>query len=244
MKRTADLLLAAAGLLLLSPLLLLIAVAVWLQDGGTPFYMPHRAGRGYRVFRMVKFRTMVIGADKRGGSSTALSDCRITSVGRMLRRVKLDELTQLWNVVVGEMSLVGPRPQVVEDAHRYTNEERHLLDVRPGITDLASIVFADEGEVINGTGNPDLAYNQLIRPWKSRLSLLYVRNHSVMTDALVVALTILGLFSHRAALTGVEGLLKRWGASQDLIDVARRHSILKPYPPPGRDTIVELTELA
>ena len=134
----------------------LIALAVWLEDRRSPWFRGVRVGRGGRRFRMVKFRTMIPDAWKSGVSSTACGDRRITRVGKILRRAKLDELPQLWNVLTGDMSLVGPRPQVEPDAALYTAEERRLFDVRPGITDLASIVFADEGEILAGSADPDL----------------------------------------------------------------------------------------
>ena len=123
---------------------------------------------------MLKFRTMIPDAWKSGVNSTAAGDRRITRVGALLRKAKLDELPQLWNVLKGDMSLVGPRPQVRAETDLYTSEERRMHSIRPGVTDLASIVFADEGEILAGSADPDLLYNQIIRPWKSRLALLYV----------------------------------------------------------------------
>ncbi|MEO8577078.1 MAG: sugar transferase, partial [Gemmatimonadales bacterium] len=174
MKRLLDIMAATLGLVLLSPLLILLGVAIWLQDYHSPFYIANRVGRGERSFRMVKFRSMVVKADKSGVDSTAGDDPRITSLGRFIRRFKLDEIPQLWNVLRGSMSLVGPRPNVERETVLYTPDEKRLLSVRPGITDLASIVFADEGEILQGSDDPDLKYNQVIRPWKSRLGLLYI----------------------------------------------------------------------
>src|SRR5215213_3935979 len=174
MKRLFDFLVAVAGLIILSPLIAVLSVAIYLQDRHSPFYVAKRVGAGGISFRMVKFRSMVIRADTSGVDSTANDDPRITGLGRFVRRYKLDEIPQLWNVLVGSMSLVGPRPNVERDTALYTTEERRLLSIRPGITDLASIVFADEGDILEGSDNPDLKYNQVIRPWKSRLGLLYV----------------------------------------------------------------------
>jgi len=142
LKRSFDILSAFAGLLMLLPLLTLIAALVFLGDGNTPWFRGVRVGKGRRGFRMVKFRTMIPDAWKSGVSSTGAADRRITRVGRLLRRAKLDELPQLWNVLIGDMSLVGPRPQVEADAALYSVEEQRLFKTRPGITDLASIVFA------------------------------------------------------------------------------------------------------
>ena len=182
MKRLLDIVVSAGALIVLSPLLLVVATAVWLQDFHSPFYIAPRVARGNGTFRMVKFRSMTVGADRTGVDSTSASDSRITAVGRTIRAYKLDELVQLWNVLKGDMSLVGPRPQVRRDADLYTDVERGLLTARPGITDLASIVFSDEGDILKDEADPDLAYNQLIRPWKSRLGLLYVNHQSVRLD--------------------------------------------------------------
>ena len=153
LKRAFDILVAAFGLLVFSPLLLLVMLATWLGDFASPFYIAPRMARGGGSFRMVKFRTMVVNADKIGGISTAGNDRRITRVGRFVRAYKLDELIQLWNVVKGDMSLVGPRPQVQADARLYTEAEKRMLTVRPGITDPASIVFSDEGDILQGSQN-------------------------------------------------------------------------------------------
>src|SRR5665213_3008199 len=156
LKRLWDVSIAACALLLLAPLLAAVAVGLWLEDRRSPWYRGIRVGRDGREFRMLKFRSMRVGAAKTGVNSTAAGDSRITRAGRFLRALKLDELPQLWNVLAGEMSLVGPRPQVPEDASLYTSEERRMLEVRPGITDLASIVFSDEGAILAGSADPDL----------------------------------------------------------------------------------------
>jgi len=239
MKRTLDLLVAGAGLALLSPLLIVLAIAIYLQDYHSPFYIASRVGRGEKPFRMVKFRSMVVKADTSGVDSTAGDDPRITSLGRFIRRFKLDEIPQLWNVLRGEMSLVGPRPNVQRETVLYTADEKRLLSVRPGITDLASIVFADEGEILEGSDDPDLRYNQIIRPWKSRLGLLYVdATPSVARDISVIGLTIRGAIDRSAALVAVHALAASLGAPNDLLDVVRRTAPLPAAAPPGAAEIV------
>jgi lipopolysaccharide/colanic/teichoic acid biosynthesis glycosyltransferase len=156
----------------------------------------------------------------------------------VIRRFKLDELTQLWNVLTGDMSLVGPRPNVERETRLYTSEERRLLTVKPGITDFASIVFADEGEILKDQADPDIAYNQLIRPWKSRLGIFYVQNASVLLDVELVILTALAIVSRDRALRRVHAALVRLGAPNDLARVALRTASLEPLPPPGATTIV------
>ncbi len=238
MKRTLDCAVALAGLLILAPLLAATALAVWIEDRRSPLFLGKRVARGGGWFRMIKFRTMTPGAWKSGVNSTAAGDARITRVGRWLRQAKLDELPQLWNVLAGDMSLVGPRPQVATDAALYTDEERRMLTVRPGITDLASIVFADEGEILAGSPDPDLLYNQIIRPWKSRLALLYVDRGSMAADLRIVGLTMLTLISHRRALSGVGRMLEAWGADPMLLEIAKRREPPIAYPPPGAREIV------
>jgi lipopolysaccharide/colanic/teichoic acid biosynthesis glycosyltransferase len=187
---------------------------------------------------MIKFRTMIPDAWKSGVSSTALGDRRITRVGRLLRCAKLDELPQLWNVFIGDMSLVGPRPQVEPDAALYTAEEQRLFDVRPGVTDLASLVFADEGEILAGARDPDLCYNQRIRPWKSRLGLLYVERRTLAGDFKILFLTLLAAISRKRALAGVAHMLDSWDADPLLRRMAAREEPLLAWPPPGAQHVV------
>jgi len=191
---------------------------------------------------MVKLRSMVAGADKTGVDSTAGDDKRITWVGHIVRRYKLDEFSQLINVLLGDMSFVGPRPNVIREVALYTDEEKHLLDVRPGITDLASIVFSDEGDILAGSDDPDLKYHQLIRPWKNRLGLLYIRNHNLFLDVSLIILTVIAIFSKPQAMKGVDRILKKLKADEQLIKVARRKDSLYPCPPPGSDHIVNSRE--
>lgn len=238
MKRLLDIFLALAGLLALAPLLLPLMLLVWMQDGHSPFYIARRVGLGRRPFRMVKLRSMVAHADRSGVDSTAGNDVRITRLGHFIRRYKFDELTQLWNVCVGDMSLVGPRPNVQREVDLYTEMECRLLDVRPGITDFASIVFADEGEILRDQEDPDLVYNQLIRPWKSRLGLFYVEQRDLGLDLRLIGLTVLALFSRRQALDRVEALLIALGADADLCRAAARREPLRACPPPGAEHIV------
>ncbi|NOY52490.1 MAG: sugar transferase [Deltaproteobacteria bacterium] len=238
MKRFYDFVMAFLGLIVVFPVLLVFILAVWFQDFRSPFYIAPRVGRNGRLFNMVKLRSMVVDADKAGVDSTSSNDFRITPVGRMIRRFKIDELSQLWNVLWGDMSFVGPRPNVEREVALYTEEERHLLDVRPGITDPASIVFSDEGEILAGSDDPDLKYNQVIRPWKSRLSLLYVRNGNSWIDLKLILLTVVAVFSRPLALRGLQRVLRMLGADEQLLRVACREDALTPYPPPGADRVV------
>jgi lipopolysaccharide/colanic/teichoic acid biosynthesis glycosyltransferase len=235
MKRVLDVVVSFVGLVVASAVLVPAMIAIWLQDRCSPFYVATRAGAGGEPFRMVKLRSMRILSDATGVMSTAGDDPRITAVGRFVRRWKLDEMTQLWNVLKGDMTLVGPRPQVLQDVALYTEEEQRLLSVRPGITDMASIVFADEGDILRGADDPDLRYQQIIRPWKSRLALLYVdRGGSRVTvDIKLLWLTVMNSFSRDRALAGVAVMVERLGGGVELVRLARRSAALKPAPPPG-----------
>ena len=176
MKRVLDFIVSLFGLFIASPILIPVMILVWMQDYKSPFYIAPRVGKDGNEFNMIKLRSMIINTDKSGADSTSSNDVRITPIGHFIRRYKLDELTQLWNVLIGNMSLVGPRPNVKNETDLYTKVEKNLLLVRPGMTDFSSIVFSDEGEILEDKEDPDLAYNQLIRPWKSRLGIIYIEN--------------------------------------------------------------------
>ena len=226
------------GLLVFSPLIIIVGFLVWLQDFCSPFYIAPRVARGGGLFKMYKLRSMVKNADKSGVDSTSADDMRITKVGHFIRSYKLDEISQLINVFLGDMSLVGPRPNVKRETDLYTEEEKKLLSVRPGITDLASIVFSDEGDILKGESDPDLAYNQLIRPWKSRLALFSIEKSSLIFDIQVILVTIIAVLSREKALEKVVDILKKNNAEDLLIEVASRKKKLVPTPPPGASTVV------
>jgi lipopolysaccharide/colanic/teichoic acid biosynthesis glycosyltransferase len=237
-KRIFDIVASATGLLLSSPVLLPVMFLVWKQDRHSPFYVAPRVGKGERLFKMVKLRSMIINADKSGVDSTGSNDRRITPVGHFIRRYKLDELTQLWNVLKGDMSLVGPRPNVKRETDLYTREEKKLLSVKPGITDFASIVFSDEGDILKDQADPDLAYNQLIRPGKGRLGLFYIDNRNLWLDVKLCVFTALAIVSREKALAAVQVTLRDLGAPADLLEIAERKAPLRPTPPPGGDRVV------
>ncbi len=196
-KRLFDAVLSFIALVAFSPLMFVIAVLVKLDSMGPVLYKGTRSGKRGNPFRMLKFRTMVANADRIGGPSTSADDPRVTKTGRLLRRYKLDELPQLINVLKGDMSFVGPRPEVLSEVAEYTPEERLLLSVQPGITDWASIKFNDEGEILKGSENPHLVYLEKIRPEKIRLGLEYVHRHSVVVDLRILFQTLATLFETR-----------------------------------------------
>lgn len=233
-----DLLASFLGLLILSPILLPVMFIIWRQDGSSPFYVAVRTGKDENPFKMIKLRSMIKNADKTGVDSTGATDQRITPVGHFIRRFKLDELTQLYNVLIGDMSLVGPRPNVKRETDLYTDLEKQLLSIKPGITDFASIVFSDEGDILSEYSDPDIAYNQLIRPGKSHLGLFYIKNQSLILDVQLCFFTILAIFSKAKALQWVCITLRKLGADEKLIELASRRKKLEPMPPPGSTLIV------
>lgn len=189
-KRIFDLIVAATGALLLSPLFAVLSVAVKMTSPGPVFYRGLRAGRHGRPFRILKFRSMVVDAEALGGPSTSGDDHRVTKVGRVMRRFKMDEVPQLLNVLAGDMSLVGPRPEVLSEVDSYTDEQRRILDVRPGITDWASIWNADEGSVLDGATDPHAVYRERIQPTKLKLQLKYRDEVSLTSDIRIILYTL------------------------------------------------------
>lgn len=238
MKRIFDFILALIGLIISSPILIPVIFLVWIQDWHSPFYIAPRVGRDEKQFKMLKLRSMIVNADKSGVDSTSSNDKRITGVGRFIRKYKLDELSQLWNVLIGDMSLVGPRPNVKRETDLYTIEEKKLLTVRPGITDFSSIVFSDEGEILKDQQDPDIAYNQLIRPGKSMLGLFYIEKRNFIIDIKLIYLTVIAIISKEKALNSLVVILKKLGTTDLLIQIASRKRQLVPMPPPGAKNIV------
>ncbi|MDB2683578.1 sugar transferase [Alphaproteobacteria bacterium] len=238
MKRGFDIVASLIGLILLSPILCLFIFLVWRQDYNSPFYIAKRVGIHGQEFKMVKLRSMVINADKTGVDSTSSSDDRITNIGHIIRKFKLDELIQLWNVLIGDMSLVGPRPNVKRETDLYTNIEKKLLSVKPGITDISSIVFSDEGDILLGKADPDISYHQLIRPGKSKLALFYIDNANLFLDLYLILLTVLAIISKPKALKFLVAKMKNLNAKKELLAIASRDNELMPSPPPGAINVV------
>jgi lipopolysaccharide/colanic/teichoic acid biosynthesis glycosyltransferase len=189
-KRLFDLLFSSLGLVVLSPVLAALALLVWLEDHGPVFYRQVRVGLHGKPFRIWKFRSMVLNADRQGLPLTVGRDPRITRVGSILRQTKLDELPQLFNVLVGEMSFVGPRPEVQKYVELYSPEQRQVLELIPGITDLASIKYRAESELLAASNSPEQTYIDEIMPAKIRLNLEYAQGSSVLSDLLVILRTL------------------------------------------------------
>jgi lipopolysaccharide/colanic/teichoic acid biosynthesis glycosyltransferase len=237
-KRLFDLVVSLLLIVLLSPLLILFSIIIWAKDWHSPFYIAIRVGKNKKQFKMIKFRSMIVNADESGVDSTAVNDNRITSLGNFIRKYKIDELPNFINILKGEMSFVGPRPNVKRETDLYTTEEMKLLSVRPGITDFASIVFSDEGDILKNSNDPDLDYNQLIRPWKSRLGIFYVINRTIVLDIKLMLITAIAIISKQKAQNIINKILINLYAEDKLIEIAKRENQLTPYPPPGSDSIV------
>jgi lipopolysaccharide/colanic/teichoic acid biosynthesis glycosyltransferase len=237
-KRFIDILFSLIGLIFLAPILIPVLILVWKHDKKSPFYIAPRVGKNGKIFNIIKLRSMYISVDKNGVNSTSLNDVRITPVGHKIRKYKLDEFTQLWNVLIGDMSLVGPRPNVKSEVDSYTEIEKKLLSVKPGITDFSSIVFSDEGKILENKKDPDLAYNQLIRPWKSRLGLIYIRHQSILLDIELIFFTLIALKSKHKSLKWVSKKLEKFKIEKNVVNIAKREQELFPFPPPGSDKIV------
>jgi len=198
-KRAFDLSAAAAGLLCLSPLFIVVAALIKLDSGGTVFFTQERVGRGFRSFRIYKFRTMMKDAPGKGGPITFGEDPRITPIGRVLRKTKIDELPQLINVLKGEMSLVGPRPEVRQYVDYFRQDYAQILTVRPGMTDLASVKFCDEAAILGAFPNPEEMYLTAILPQKLDLGKEYVRGSSMALDLAVIFKTLAALIGRRVS---------------------------------------------
>ena len=195
MKRLFDIIFSFFGLVLISPILAIIAFLIKLTSPGPVFYRGLRIGKNGKFFKIFKFRTMVVGAEEMGGPSTPIDDPRLIKIGNFLKRFQLDELPQLINVFKGEMSLVGPRPEVRLYIDMMLEEERKtILSVMPGMTDLASLWNFHEGEILKGSSDPEKTYLEKIRPEKIRLQMEYVKNCSFLLDLKIILKTILKIF--------------------------------------------------
>lgn len=189
-KRSLDFIASALGLVLLSPVFLGVALWIKLSDNGPVFFRHSRIGRGGKPFLMLKFRSMVVGAAKVGLALTVGDDRRITPVGKVLRATKIDELPQLWNVLKGEMSLVGPRPEVASFVMHYSTPQRRVLELKPGITDPASFAFYNESEILGRVADPERYYRDQIMGEKIRINLEYAARANVLTDLVLIFATI------------------------------------------------------
>lgn len=194
LKRAFDIFFSLVGLIILLPFLILIALLVLLSSPGGIFYVQQRVGKNGRDFPLYKFRSMRSGSDKKGLLTVGGKDSRITGVGYYLRKYKLDELPQLLNVLFGHMSLVGPRPEVRKYVELYNKEQQRVLDVKPGITDYASLEYFDENELLGKSSDPERTYIEEVMPAKLRLNLRYIEEQGLVTDVKIILRTIAKIF--------------------------------------------------
>ncbi len=192
-KRLIDIILSLSGLIILAPFFLLIAVFIKKEDGGSVFFRQVRVGQNGRPFRIYKFRTMVENAERLGAKVTKEDDPRITEIGKFLRKYKIDELPQLINVLKGEMSLVGPRPEVPKYVEMFKEDYKEILKVKPGITDYASLEYKDENRLLKGAKNPEEIYIKEILPVKIEYYKRYIKDISFITDIKLIIKTIMGI---------------------------------------------------
>lgn len=190
LKRTFDIVASGLGIIILSPVLLIIAILIKVGSDGPCLFKQQRVGRNEKIFNILKFRTMVVNAESLGKQITVGEDNRITKIGSVLRKYKLDELPQLINVFRGDMSLVGPRPEVPKYVAMYTEEQKKIFKVRPGITDLASIRYKDENELLGSVDNPEEFYINVIMPDKLKLNMEYIQKSNLFFDIKVIFETI------------------------------------------------------
>ena len=196
MIRLCDIVFSLFGLIILAPLFLIVALWIVLDDPGPVFYRQERVGLNSRSFRLLKFRSMRIGADKKSLITVGDRDPRVTRAGYFIRKYKIDELPQLWNVLVGDMSLVGPRPEVRKYTDLYTDEQRRVLSVRPGITDYASIEYIDENRLLASSDEPEKTYMQDIVPAKIALNMRYIQNRNAIEYFRIILLTLKSILKH------------------------------------------------
>lgn len=226
-KSLLDKIISILVLFFFSPFLFICLILIYLFDFSNPIYVSDRVGKNFKKFKLFKIRSMIKNASRSGITSTSNNDTRITPLGKYIRKYKFDEILQLLNVIMGDMSLVGPRPQIESEVKLYSNFEKGLLEVKPGITDFSSIVFSDEGEILKDSIDPNKDYNDLIRPWKSKYGIFYIKNMSLKIDLIIIFLTIISIFNRKLSLNLLSNVLKKNDAEDSLIETAKRERPLK-----------------
>ncbi|PIX36190.1 MAG: glycosyl transferase [Bacteroidetes bacterium CG_4_8_14_3_um_filter_31_14] len=194
LKRFTDIFLSFLAILVLLPFMFVISLIVNFESIGGFFYFQQRVGKNGKDFKLIKFRTMYVGADKNGLITVGTNDKRITGFGKFLRKFKLDELPQLFNVIIGDMSIVGPRPEVRKYVNLYNSEQLKVLSVRPGLTDYASIIYIEENKILSESDDPEKMYVEKIMPHKLELNLKYIKNQTFFTDLKIIFKTIFKIF--------------------------------------------------
>ena len=206
-KRLFDIIVSILGLLFLSPLFLVVAILIAFESKGGIFYMQERIGFNEKPFYLFKFRSMCVNSDYKGLLTIGINDSRITKVGFFIRKYKVDELSQLINVFIGDMSLVGPRPEVRKYVENYSKFEKKVFKVKPGITDIASLIYFDENELLGQSEYPESFYKNSVLPQKLQLGILYIENYSFFLDFKLIAITIIAIFNKKKSLFLINKML-------------------------------------
>ena len=231
MKRILDLFISVNIILLSLPFVIIFIFLIFIDDFKNPIYFAKRIGLNFKPITVYKLRSMT-NSQNTNFQSTSDKDPRITKIGKIIRRYKIDEFVQFYNVLIGSISIVGPRPNVQNDVMKYTSLERKILSVKPGITDFSSIVFSDEGSILKDSKNPDLDYDRLIRPWKSRLAILYIENMSFKIDLKLIFLTFYNLINRKKTLIYLNSILRKITSDQEVLTISLRESELYEKEPP------------
>jgi lipopolysaccharide/colanic/teichoic acid biosynthesis glycosyltransferase len=237
-KNILNIFIATIILLFTIPVIAISAVVIYLTDYYNPFYLPYRVGKNGKLFKMIKLRSMIPNADLNHVDSTKSNDLRITKIGSIIRRCKIDELPQLLNVIIGDMNIIGPRPNVQREVDIYTSEEMKILNIKPGITDISSIVFSDLGNILRDSDDPNIDYNQLVRPWKSRLCLFYIEFQNNILDIYIFIITLMSFVHRKAALTLICQILRNRNQDEEFIRVCSRKYELVPSITIGAKNII------
>mgnify|MGYP001179998458 CR=1 FL=1 len=231
MKRLFDIIVSLIIISISLPFISIFVLLIFFEDFGNPIYFAKRVGKNFNLITVYKLRSMKI-SNKSNFLSTSDNDPRITRTGKLIRKYKIDELVQFFNVLIGNISIVGPRPNVEKDVNKYSDLEKKILSIKPGITDFASIVFSDEGEILKHSNNPDDDYDKLIRPWKSRLALIYVNNRSLYIDCILMFLTFYNLINRKKTLIYLNSNLKCYTRNNELLNICLRNTELYEKEPP------------
>jgi lipopolysaccharide/colanic/teichoic acid biosynthesis glycosyltransferase len=216
-------------IIFLSPLIILISLLIFIQDFKNPFYFGKRVGLNGKLFNQIKFRSMTHYNQRTPKiESTSNNDSRITKIGKFIRKYKIDEIPQFFNIIKGDMSLIGPRPNTISETNKYFEIEKLLLTVKPGISDFSSIVFSDEGKILSNSLNPDEDYNYYIRFWKSYLGLIYIKEKRILHDIYLCWLTILSFVSRDEALKKINKVILSYSPNYSFLsEIILRKNTLK-----------------
>lgn len=244
MKRLIDIMLSSVGIIIGFPVIVVFSLLIIGLHRHNPFFVTERIGRNSRMFPLFKLKSMVDGAHFDAITVVTKRDPRVTAVGRIIRRYKIDEFPQFFNVMIGDMSVVGPRPEIPQNGNLFNEAEREMFSVKPGLTGISSIFFFRQSDVLSRFSNPQEAYHRIIRPSKAHFSLFYVFRHNLTMDVELIVLTFVAIFNHALAIRILRARLIAWGAPEQLLDVFDRAlapSVAEDIKVPGDEYLAALT---